>query len=168
MKPAEHNVMMTVGERPFFSLSGSSNKGSRDAQKAISSSNWDSSVNLRIFFLQLVLVALAASIDALPSTTDRVIPEGMMMQVAFSSMTPIAFISAMAKSGGSKAGCGRNLRQHHRPDHHNRRRRLNPASNPRRHPERKQLCCLGTNPRDFHQGRRGSFSESCGNQARRS
>ena len=54
----------------------------------------------------LVLVALAASIDALPSATDRVIPEGMMMQVAFSSMTPTAFISAMAKSGGSKADCG--------------------------------------------------------------
>ena len=30
----------------------------------------------------------------------------MMMQVAFSSMTPTAFISAMTKSGGSKADCG--------------------------------------------------------------
>merc|ERR1712195_455323 len=34
------------------------------------------------------------------------VPEGMMMQVAFSSMTPTAFISAMTKSGGSKADCG--------------------------------------------------------------
>merc|ERR1712166_970882 len=57
--------------------------------------------------LVLVLVALAASkCDALPSKTDMVVPEGMMMQVAFSSMTPTAFISAMTKSGGSKADCG--------------------------------------------------------------
>merc|ERR1712086_33789 len=55
----------------------------------------------------LVLVALAAyKCDALPSATDLVVPEGMMMQVAFSSMTPTAFISAMTKSGGSKADCG--------------------------------------------------------------
>merc|ERR1712166_1049676 len=55
----------------------------------------------------LVLVALAAyKCDALPSATDLVVPQGMMMQVAFSSMTPTAFISAMTKSGGSKADCG--------------------------------------------------------------
>merc|ERR1712166_738725 len=30
----------------------------------------------------------------------------MMMQFAFSSMTPTAFISAMTKTGGSKADCG--------------------------------------------------------------
>merc|ERR1711865_1123544 len=55
----------------------------------------------------LVLVALAAyECDALPSATDLVVPEGIMMQVAFSSMTPTAFISAMTKSGGSKADCG--------------------------------------------------------------
>merc|ERR1712166_520516 len=55
----------------------------------------------------LVLVALAAyNCDALPSATDLVVPQGMMMQVAFSSMTPTAFISAMTKSGGSKADCG--------------------------------------------------------------
>ena len=30
----------------------------------------------------------------------------MMMQVAFSSMTPTAFISAMTKSGGTKENCG--------------------------------------------------------------
>lgn len=33
------------------------------------------------------------------------VPQGMM-QVDFSSMTPTAFISAMTKSGGSKADCG--------------------------------------------------------------
>merc|ERR1711865_516257 len=55
----------------------------------------------------LVLVALAAyECDALPSATGSVVPEGMMMQVAFSSMTPTAFISAMTKTGGSKADCG--------------------------------------------------------------
>merc|ERR1711865_956090 len=55
----------------------------------------------------LVLIALAAySCHALPASTDAVVPEGMMMQVAFSSMTPTAFISAMTKSGGSKADCG--------------------------------------------------------------
>merc|ERR1711865_1101757 len=55
----------------------------------------------------LVLVALAAyECDALPSATGLVVPEGMMMQFAFSSMTPTAFISAMTKSGGSKADCG--------------------------------------------------------------
>merc|ERR1712166_1687835 len=55
----------------------------------------------------LVLVALAAyKCDALPSATGSVVPEGMMMQVAFSSMTPTAFISAMTKSGGSKADRG--------------------------------------------------------------
>merc|ERR1712195_223307 len=58
-------------------------------------------------FKLLVLVALAAyKCDALPSATDLVVPQGMMMQVAFSSMTPTAFISAMTKSGGSKADCG--------------------------------------------------------------
>merc|ERR1711865_111022 len=58
-------------------------------------------------FRLLVLVALAAyKCDALPSATDLVVPQGMMMQVAFSSMTPTAFISAMTKSGGSKADCG--------------------------------------------------------------
>merc|ERR1712028_194625 len=57
-------------------------------------------------FRLLVLVALAAyKCDALPSATDLVVPEGMMMQVAFSSMTPTAFISAMTKSGGSEADC---------------------------------------------------------------
>merc|ERR1712195_452846 len=54
----------------------------------------------------LVLIALAAYCQALPAATDAVVPEGMMMQVAFSSMTPTAFISAMTKSGGSKADCG--------------------------------------------------------------
>merc|ERR1712086_933423 len=55
----------------------------------------------------LVLVALAAyKCDALPSATDLVVPEGMMMQVAFSSMTPTAFLSAMTKSGGTKEDCG--------------------------------------------------------------
>merc|ERR1712086_819291 len=55
----------------------------------------------------LVLVALAAyKCDALPSATDLVVPEGMMMQVAFSSMNPTAFISAMTKSGGTKEDCG--------------------------------------------------------------
>merc|ERR1712166_621959 len=54
----------------------------------------------------LVLIALAAYCQALPAATDSVVPEGMMMQVAFSSMTPTAFISAMTKSGGSKADCG--------------------------------------------------------------
>merc|ERR1712195_332346 len=44
--------------------------------------------------------------DALPSATGSVVPEGMMMQFAFSSMTPTAFISAMTKTGGSKADCG--------------------------------------------------------------
>merc|ERR1711865_811426 len=54
----------------------------------------------------LVLVALAAyKCDALPSATDLVVPEGMMMQVAFSSMTPTAFISAMTKNGGTKEQC---------------------------------------------------------------
>merc|ERR1711957_767853 len=43
--------------------------------------------------------------DALPSATDLVVPEGMMMQVAFSSMTPTAFISAMTKNGGTKEQC---------------------------------------------------------------
>merc|ERR1711865_1324345 len=58
-------------------------------------------------FKLLVLVALAAyKCDALPSTTGSVVPEGMMMQFAFSSMTPTAFISAMTKTGGSKADCG--------------------------------------------------------------
>merc|ERR1711865_117520 len=57
-------------------------------------------------FRLLVLVALAAyKCDALPSATDLVVPQGMMMQVAFSSMTPTAFISAMTKSGGSEADC---------------------------------------------------------------
>jgi len=57
--------------------------------------------------LLVLLVALAAyKFDALPSPTDLVVPEGMMMQGAFSSMTPTAFISAMTKSGGSKADCG--------------------------------------------------------------
>ena len=32
--------------------------------------------------------------------------QGMMMQFAFSNMTPTAFISAMTKTGGSKADCG--------------------------------------------------------------
>merc|ERR1712028_185436 len=54
----------------------------------------------------LVLVALAAyKCDALPSATDLVVPEGMMMQVAFSTMTPTAFISAMTKNGGTEAQC---------------------------------------------------------------
>merc|ERR1712166_768493 len=54
----------------------------------------------------LVLVALAAyKCDALPSATDLVVPEGMMMQVAFSSMTPTAFISAMTQNGGTKEQC---------------------------------------------------------------
>merc|ERR1712166_990797 len=54
----------------------------------------------------LVLVALAAyNCDALPSATDLVVPEGMMMQVAFSTMTPTAFISAMTKNGGTEAQC---------------------------------------------------------------
>merc|ERR1711865_1199239 len=58
-------------------------------------------------FKLLVLVALAAyKCDALPSTTGSVVPEGMMMQFAFSSMTPTAFISAMTETGGSKADCG--------------------------------------------------------------
>jgi len=57
--------------------------------------------------LLVLLVALAAyKCDALPSPTDLVVPEGMMMQGAFSSMTPTAFISAMTKSGGTKADCG--------------------------------------------------------------
>merc|ERR1711865_835255 len=51
-------------------------------------------------------VALAAyKCDALPSATDLVVPEGMMMQFAFSSMTPTAFISAMTKNGGTEAQC---------------------------------------------------------------
>merc|ERR1711865_800499 len=54
----------------------------------------------------LLLVALAAyKCDALPSATDLVVPEGMMMQVAFSTMTPTAFISAMTKNGGTEAQC---------------------------------------------------------------
>merc|ERR1712166_1597156 len=67
---------------------------------------WDRTKTIMAVRL-LVLVALAAyKCDALPSATDLVVPEGMMMQVAFSSMTPTAFISAMTKSGGSKADCG--------------------------------------------------------------
>merc|ERR1711865_944003 len=53
----------------------------------------------------LLLVALAAyKCDALPSATDLVVPEGMMMQVAFSTMTPTAFISAMTKNVEAQQG----------------------------------------------------------------
>merc|ERR1712166_475487 len=62
-----------------------------------------------IMALRLLVLVVALAVykcDALPSKTDLVVPEGMMMQVAFSSMTPTAFISATTKSGGSKAECG--------------------------------------------------------------